>query len=286
MTLSPYSTRSAYEGAPLWCSTANAITRARADRRRRALGQLDEVGGETPGHRRRAREEHLHRRLDAGADARRARDDQRPRAPAELAIQHEERHAAEVVAVQVAQDDPADLARIDAGALQRDERGGAAVEEDGIARPREMQARLKPAAAAEGVARPDERELHALVPRTSCVSARGFTSCAGRTTTGLRDRRAKGGVDRHGKRARREGAHLRRVRHGGGLALQHHPGGAGARPRQGSRRELGGLHRRVAPALPAHAREGAVGGDRLEEAGRPAPDEPRPAPRRVRHQRA
>jgi hypothetical protein len=63
-----------------------------------------------------------------------------------------------VVAVEVAQDDGVDRARVEAGLLHGDQRRGAAVEEERAARPGEVEAGLEAAAAPEGVARAEEAE--------------------------------------------------------------------------------------------------------------------------------
>jgi hypothetical protein len=89
---------------------------------RLALGQLHDVGAKTPLDARRARETHLHRRLQPGCQAGRPGDDERPGAPAELAVQDEERHAAGMVEVQMAEQHPTDGRRLDAAALHGDQR--------------------------------------------------------------------------------------------------------------------------------------------------------------------
>lgn len=132
-----------------------------ADLRGGALGQLDELDGEALLGARGPREEHLHRVADARLDARRAGDDERPCAPRdELGVQDEEGQAAEVIAVEVADEDGLDVVRIDVEAAHRDERRRAAVEQDGAGCGSDEDARLEPPAAAEGVAAAKELHRH------------------------------------------------------------------------------------------------------------------------------
>src|SRR5207244_8123147 len=103
---------------------------------------------------------HLHGLAHARPDTRRPRHDQRPGPALELAIEDQERHAAEVVTVQVGQDHRVDRLRLDAEAPHRDQRRGAAIEKH-LARARlEVDAGLEAAAAAERVARSEEADLH------------------------------------------------------------------------------------------------------------------------------
>src|SRR5262249_52086394 len=113
---------------------------------------------EAAGHRRGPGEERFHRRLDAGPDPRRAGDRERAGAPAELAVQDEERQPAQVVPMEGAQDDRVDRSGIEPGALRGDQRRGAAVEEERAPGAGEVEAGLEAAAAPEGVARAEEAE--------------------------------------------------------------------------------------------------------------------------------
>jgi hypothetical protein len=65
-------------------------------------------------------------RLQAGW----SRHDERARAPRELAVEDQERDAAEVIAVQMREDHRVDCRRIDTEAAHRDQRRRAAVHED------------------------------------------------------------------------------------------------------------------------------------------------------------
>src|SRR2546425_10168091 len=84
----------------------------------------------------------------------------RSRAPPELTVEEQEGHAAEVITVQVREDDGVDRERVHAEAAHRDERGGAAVQEHLRPGRLHVDARLEPPAAAEGVARAKEPDSH------------------------------------------------------------------------------------------------------------------------------
>src|SRR4029077_2144420 len=75
-----------------------------------------------------------------------------------LGVEDQERQAAEVIAVKVAQEYNPHLSRVHAVALHADQRRGAAVDEHGRLGAREVQAGLQPATSAEGVARAHEAE--------------------------------------------------------------------------------------------------------------------------------
>jgi len=102
------------------------------------------------------REEDLHRRLHPSAGPGRPGDDQGTRPPAELTIQDQERQSAEVVSVQVGQEDPADLRRVHAGSLHRDQRRRAAVDEKSAVCVAQEKAGLEAPPASERVACPQE----------------------------------------------------------------------------------------------------------------------------------
>src|SRR5439155_9707850 len=123
----------------------------RPDQGRLALSKFDKLDGEAAVHLGGAREEDLHRRLDALPDSGRSADDERPCAAAELAIKDEKRQASEMIAVQVGQQDVPDLGWVQAGPLQRNQRRSPAIDQDGLARPGEVEAGLEPAPAAEGI---------------------------------------------------------------------------------------------------------------------------------------
>jgi hypothetical protein len=93
------------------------------------------------------------------AVARWPEDGQVPLAAAELAVQHQERQSAEVVAVQVGQHDGADAVRVDPLAAQRGEAGRAAVDE-GVRRVAERDAGLEAPAGAERVTAADDGHPH------------------------------------------------------------------------------------------------------------------------------
>jgi hypothetical protein len=80
----------------------------------------------------------------------------------ELAVQHQERHAAEVVAMQVRQQHQPDLVGIVVLLLQGDQGGGAAVQQHivtVVAGGVQQDAGLEAAAVAEGVTGADEADL-------------------------------------------------------------------------------------------------------------------------------
>src|SRR5262245_42183202 len=121
--------------------------------------ELDEIGLESTRHPGRAREQHLHRCRQPLPSARRAGDGEERLAPRELAVEDEEGEPAEVVAVQMREEDAADGDGIDAGRLERDERCRAAVDEDAaVLRPLEAEAGLEEAAGAEGVGGAEDAE--------------------------------------------------------------------------------------------------------------------------------
>jgi hypothetical protein len=125
--------------------------------------EVDDVEREGPLHSRRAGKEDLHRLGHPAGRAGRAGDDERPPALAdELGVEDEERHAAEVVAVEVRQHDRVDGARVEAEPPEPDEHRGAAVDQDAAAAALDQEAGLEPAPAAEGVAAADEGHAHAV----------------------------------------------------------------------------------------------------------------------------
>jgi hypothetical protein len=115
-----------------------------------------EEPGRSPGG---AREQDLHRCRHPLPDARRAGDHERALAPAELAVEDEEGNAAEVVAVEMREEDAADGSRVDARALHPDEGRGAAVDQDSdAAGALEAEAGLEASPAAEGITGAEESQ--------------------------------------------------------------------------------------------------------------------------------
>ena len=107
------------------------------------------------------REEHLERRLDPRPRAGRAGDDQRTLAPRhELRVEQQERQRAEMVAVQMRQDDAVDIAVIEPARLQRHRRGRAAIDQQRRLRGFQPEAGVEAAAGAEGIAGADDGEPH------------------------------------------------------------------------------------------------------------------------------
>ena len=121
--------------------------------------------------------------LDAALDAGRARDQERPRATGELGVQDEERHATEMIAVEVAQQHRAYLARVHAITVHGDQRRGAAIDQHGPLGAREVHAGLKAPAAPESIARAQEAQRDGCrhLPRCPARKARtcfSASSCA------------------------------------------------------------------------------------------------------------
>ena len=75
-------------------------------------------------------------------------------------MEDQERNAAEVVAVQMGEDHRIDRSRIDAEVAHRDQRRGAAIDEDLSLTRLEVNARLEAPAAAERVSRAEKADLH------------------------------------------------------------------------------------------------------------------------------
>ncbi len=72
----------------------------------------------------------------------------------ELGVEQQERQPAEMIAVQMRQDDAVDPQRIDALRLQRHQCGSAAIDQQGAARALQQEAGVEPAAGAEGISDP------------------------------------------------------------------------------------------------------------------------------------
>jgi hypothetical protein len=133
-----------------------------AEAERLPVGEFVEVHREPAPHPGGAGKQHLHRRLHALADPGWAGDVRGSGAVGELAVQDQEREAAEVVAVQVRHQHQPNLVGILALLLEGDQRGGAAVQQDitaVVARGVQQDAGLEAAAAAEGVTGANEPHL-------------------------------------------------------------------------------------------------------------------------------
>src|SRR6266511_5666182 len=111
-----------------------------------ALRQLNDLCGEAPRDAGGAWEEDLHRCLHPGSYPGRASDDKWSCPAAELAIQNQERHPAEMVSMQMAQEDPADLRWVNTSSLHRNQGRGAAVNEEAIVPPMQQKAGLETSA--------------------------------------------------------------------------------------------------------------------------------------------
>ena len=89
-------------------------------------------------------------------------------------VQHEERHATDVIGVKVREEDDVDVVAIDRELVHRNERGRAAIDE-GIDTPSdEMEAGIESSARAEGIAAADELQMHGLSPVSWSFARRGW----------------------------------------------------------------------------------------------------------------
>src|SRR3954471_269339 len=89
---------------------------------------LFDLQRKAPFRRARAWKEHLHGGREPGTRAGRTRDHQRFIAPGEeLGVKQKERQSAEMIAMQMSEDNPIDGGWIDAARVQRDHRGSAAI---------------------------------------------------------------------------------------------------------------------------------------------------------------
>ena len=130
-TVRPSDRRTAVEGAPEGWMTSAVVTASP----RTSLGTPGAISTTSQGKRQfvplERGKEHFERRGDAVARTGRAGDEQRTVAPAqELRVEQQKRQAAEMVAVQVAQDDGIDGVRVDVARAQRNQRGGAEIEKN------------------------------------------------------------------------------------------------------------------------------------------------------------
>src|SRR3954447_13108258 len=138
-----------------------------------------------------ARKEYFERRIQPCARARRPRDQERPLALGkELGIEQKERKRAEMVAVQMRKHDPIDAIGIEAVRLERNQRRGPAIDQEGALRRLDEKTRVEPAAGAEGISRSYDRQAHAQADalgraetaacqRSRLVSSSGTASFAG-----------------------------------------------------------------------------------------------------------
>src|SRR5439155_19608064 len=91
---------------------------------------LDDVPWKSPRDRGRSRKEYFERGIETRARPRRPGDEERTRAAAEeMAVHHQEDYTAEMIAMQMAEQDAVDRIGIDALGLEGRERGGAAIEQ-------------------------------------------------------------------------------------------------------------------------------------------------------------
>src|SRR5437773_2216762 len=128
---------------------------------------LADLGDELSLDLRRAREEHLHGLGEALAEPGRADQRQRRRPPAvELPVQDHERKAAEMIAVQMRDEDGADAIGIDVEPSHRDHARGAALDEERARGRLHEEAGVESSAAPEGVAASEKPEPHGGIHRT------------------------------------------------------------------------------------------------------------------------
>src|SRR5579872_2303526 len=122
---------------------------------------FDKLEGKAQLHRRASREKRLLRLPKALREARRTVERERPVAPAHmLTIEHEEGQPAEMIAMEMADENGIDIVDEDARLFQGDERARAEIDEKPPARALEQEAGIEPAAAAEGIACANEPDLH------------------------------------------------------------------------------------------------------------------------------
>src|SRR5579871_3333240 len=95
-----------------------------------------------------------------GIDARRSGQRERPRALAEMRLEHEIRNAAEMIAVEVAEEDRVDGVARNAEPLEPDQRGGAAIDQEIRRLADHVEAGVEPAARAERISAADELQVH------------------------------------------------------------------------------------------------------------------------------
>src|SRR3954468_1430933 len=128
---------------------------------RRPARHLGDLEGKAPLVVGRAGEENLEGGAQALRRSDRPENGERLVSPAvELRVEEEEGQAAEMVSVQVAEDDAVEAVRIEPHALQGDERGRAEIERHRRGPRLEPEARVRPAPRAEGVTATDDGQSH------------------------------------------------------------------------------------------------------------------------------
>ena len=129
---------------------------------RTARFDLHDLPGEPPPGRGRAGKQQFKRRVEPSARAGRAGDEKGAAAPAlMLRIDEQEGQPAEVVAVQVGDNDTVKAVRVDAARAERHHRGGSAIDQHRRIRRLHPEAGVEPAAGTEGIARSHDGEPHA-----------------------------------------------------------------------------------------------------------------------------
>src|SRR5713101_7473003 len=156
---------------------------------RRAGNDLDDPPWISPGNRGRSRKEDFERGVETLARPRRSRDEERTRTAAqEMAVHHQENDTAEMVAMQMAEQDALDSIGIDTSCLKGRERGGAAIEQQITSQCLDAEAGIEAAAGTERVARADDGYFHALAlgravtcacQRRTLANSSGSSSFAG-----------------------------------------------------------------------------------------------------------
>ena len=96
---------------------------------------------------------------------------QRPRALGEVGVEHEIRNAAEMIAMEMGDQDGVDRVARDAEALEPNERGRAAIDQEIRALADHMEAGVELPARAERVAAADELQMHRGAPAPFSLGA-------------------------------------------------------------------------------------------------------------------
>src|ERR1700730_7695226 len=112
-------------------------------------------------------EQRFHHLRQPRLDSRRPGDDKRTGPARELCVEQKERQAAEMIAMEMRDQNKVDIVARDGKPLQRRQRRRAAIDQEIDALSGDMKAGVEPAAGAECVAAADKSQLHRSNPRFS-----------------------------------------------------------------------------------------------------------------------
>ncbi len=132
--------------------------RCTAERSALSIAQFAEAAFKTALHARGTGKEHFHAEVHPLSDTPRSSDPERPFAMRELLIEHEKRNPAEMIAMQMGNDDAIDRDWLEAETLERDQRRRPAVQKYMCVRRTHRDARLEASAAAKCITR--SNKLH------------------------------------------------------------------------------------------------------------------------------